>query len=434
MTRGEDIRKILKNPKSIDWTAETNEAFENCKNQILSTPTLQLVDPTAPFILKPDSSETIIAGALFQPFQLTPGGKTRLHPVAFHSRKLSDTEVKWHIIEKETLAIVEPLRIRDKYFHYGTAQVKVLTDSNPAKAILKMKKPKPKHFRWLLDLQQMNISYEHIAGKLNFFPDALTRIDHINCMHFVFQETVITPDIINILDTALEDTYAEFNVSESPNAPISTPGLELASALPKIKDLYESDSLAKEILSGSQDGELASYRIIDDYIFHWPKHATKPRSLYVPNDVKLRNAIMSLYHGSIYSLHSDTKRSLLKVKNHFYWPTIAEDVKQFVASCQQCIRGKYRTALSPAIHIPSEITPYPWCIIGMDAKTGLPSTKYLQNDIFWLFVDYFTGMVHVIPCRRSGMTAHKLARIFLHEIYRHHGMPLRIISDRDPLL
>lgn len=113
-TKGEDIRKVLEKQgvaKRVTWTAEMDDAFELIKKTITSSPVLQLINPTQPFFLKCDASDDHIAATLFQRF------KGLLHPVAYHSRKLADVEFRWHIIEKEALSFVEPLRKWDKYLH-----------------------------------------------------------------------------------------------------------------------------------------------------------------------------------------------------------------------------------------------------------------------------------------------------------------------------
>ena len=468
MTKGKEIRKTVEqNYRSqnklegshlmIDWTSAQIKAFEKCRKILCTAPILQLVNPSLPFVLQPDSSETVVSAALFQ--NVSVGGKPPgLHPVAYHSRKLSETESRWHIQEKEALAIVEPLRMWEKYFYYGTAKVKVLSDSNPAMAILKMKKPKPKHYRWLLDLQQLNLEYQHVPGVKNRFADAMTRVDHINllecedCSIFVLTDCAEKEKSTSQFD---QFVHATFELEAQCNAAIEdaletttprlvdsteivevTPALAMISAIPKMKALYASDPLAKAILQAQESrlartAELAPYRVLDGYIFYWPKHATQPRSLYVPNDIHLRKAIISAYHGTVFTMHFDSKRTSEKILRHFYWPTLREDVKIQLKACEGCLRGKYRTSVTTAMNIPSEIPPYPWACIGTDAKTGLPTTRVYQNDMFWVICDYFTGMMHLIPGRKTGMTATRLAHIFLQEVYRHHGMPLKIISDRD---
>ena len=65
----------------------------------------------------------------------------------------------------------------------------------------------------------------------------------------------------------------------------------------------------------------------------------------------------------------------------------------------------------------------------MDFITDLPKVKG-YNQI-WVVVDRFTKMAHFIPLKSREATT--LAKAFIKEIWRFHGLPLGIVSDRDPV-
>jgi hypothetical protein len=54
------------------------------------------------------------------------------------------------------------------------------------------------------------------------------------------------------------------------------------------------------------------------------------------------------------------------------------------------------------------------------------------NDMILMIVDRFSKEAHFIPCV-SNLTAEDSAEIFLEKVYRYHGRPDTIISDRDKL-
>ena len=64
----------------------------------------------------------------------------------------------------------------------------------------------------------------------------------------------------------------------------------------------------------------------------------------------------------------------------------------------------------------------------MDFVVGLPKTmgKY---DSIWVIVDRLTKSAHFIPVKVT-YNAEKLAKLYISEIVRLHGVPLSIISDR----
>jgi len=72
--------------------------------------------------------------------------------------------------------------------------------------------------------------------------------------------------------------------------------------------------------------------------------------------------------------------------------------------------------------------PYaPWQSIAMDFITDLPPSE--GRDQLWVVIDRFTKMAHFIPLREK--TASDLAKIFAREVWRFHGLPTDIVSDRD---
>jgi hypothetical protein len=65
----------------------------------------------------------------------------------------------------------------------------------------------------------------------------------------------------------------------------------------------------------------------------------------------------------------------------------------------------------------------------MDFITGLPkSTK--KNDAIMVMVDKLSKSTHFVPIK-STCKAIDIANIFMKEIFRLHGMPREIVSDRD---
>ena len=65
----------------------------------------------------------------------------------------------------------------------------------------------------------------------------------------------------------------------------------------------------------------------------------------------------------------------------------------------------------------------------MDFLTGLPLTRR-RKDAIMVVVDYFTKMGHFIPTTTTA-TALQTPRLFFDRICCNHGLPLKIISDRD---
>ena len=65
----------------------------------------------------------------------------------------------------------------------------------------------------------------------------------------------------------------------------------------------------------------------------------------------------------------------------------------------------------------------------MDMTTHLPVTER-GCDAIVMFVDCTSKYVYFVPCK-SMISAEKLTQLFIATVVSRHGMPKRIISDRD---
>ena len=70
-----------------------------------------------------------------------------------------------------------------------------------------------------------------------------------------------------------------------------------------------------------------------------------------------------------------------------------------------------------------------WQQITTDPVTDLPEAE--GKTAVAVFVDRLTKMVHFFPCTKE-INAVEYARLFVNQVFRLHGMPEVIISDRDP--
>jgi len=68
----------------------------------------------------------------------------------------------------------------------------------------------------------------------------------------------------------------------------------------------------------------------------------------------------------------------------------------------------------------------------MDFVTGLPRTRR-SHDAIWVIVDRLTKSAHFLAIRTT-LPLEDLARLYIDEIVRLHGVPVSIISDRDTRL
>ena len=78
---------------------------------------------------------------------------------------------------------------------------------------------------------------------------------------------------------------------------------------------------------------------------------------------------------------------------------------------------------------PLPVPEWKWEVISMDFITGLPMT-WRQHDSIMVVVDKLTKAAHFIPVKSTYETG-DIAKIFMKEIFKLHGLPKAIVSDRD---
>jgi hypothetical protein len=73
--------------------------------------------------------------------------------------------------------------------------------------------------------------------------------------------------------------------------------------------------------------------------------------------------------------------------------------------------------------------PRPWHTVGLDYLAYLPESNGFKSVL--IVVDHLTRMAHSLPCSET-VTSEETATLFLHGVYRLHGLPRVLVSNRDP--
>ena len=106
------------------------------------------------------------------------------------------------------------------------------------------------------------------------------------------------------------------------------------------------------------------------------------------------------------------------------------DVSEFVTKCMVCQKVKVEHQVPSGLLQPIKIPEWKWDQITMDFVVGLPLIGR-KHDSVWVVVDQLTKSTHFVPVR-TNYALDKLAELYIREIVRLHGIPISIISDRDP--
>ncbi|KAL0859582.1 hypothetical protein ABMA27_010718 [Loxostege sticticalis] len=192
------MTKCLKKNAKVTHTPEFIDSFNKSKDILCNAPVLQYPDFEKPFILTTDASDVSIGAVLSQ------GTVGTDRPIAYASRTLSQTEIKYSTIEKELLAIVWAVKYFRPYL-YGR-KFTIYSDHKPLTWLMSLKDPNSKLTRWRLRLEEYDYQIVYKKGKYNTNADALSRIK-INALdiepqpstssaqHDLFQEIESITDI-----------------------------------------------------------------------------------------------------------------------------------------------------------------------------------------------------------------------------------------------
>ena len=100
----------------------------------------------------------------------------------------------------------------------------------------------------------------------------------------------------------------------------------------------------------------------------------------------------------------------------------------YVTRCLTCQHIKAERTKYPSKLHPHDIPQMKWENISMDFVTGLPTPK--GYDSIFVVVDMLTKVAHLFAIRKDS-TVRDVAHVFMHGVFLHHGLPRRIILDRD---
>jgi len=175
----------------------------------------------------------------------------------------------------------------------------------------------------------------------------------------------------------------------------------------------------------SDDGRWRRDKIVrsDDGYFYYHGRLVIPR-----NAVSLRHSLLHEFHDELG--HPSWKRLLARLMTKYWWKGIMHDCKDYASKCTVCNRAKpSRAGSAPASPLP--VPQYPWEVVGVDYVTGLPASGKEKYTAVMIVVCHLTKMAHFIPCT-DEITAELSAELFVHHVYRLHGVPRVLVSDRDP--
>jgi transposase InsO family protein len=151
--------------------------------------------------------------------------------------------------------------------------------------------------------------------------------------------------------------------------------------------------------------------------------------VWVPKLGGLRQKILEEAHKSKYSVHPGNNKMYHDLRKSYWWPGLKKDIASFVERCVTCLQVKieHQRPYGKLQQLP--IPEWNWEHIMMDFVTKLPRTR-TGYDTIWVVVDRLSKTALFLPMKET-YTMERLAKLYVSEVVRLHGIPLSIVSDRD---
>ncbi|KAJ4815745.1 polyprotein [Rhynchospora pubera] len=357
------------------WNEQATAAFAKLKEAMTNAPVLAIPNFSKPFVIEADASDKGIGAVLMQDHR----------PIAFLSKSIGVKAQGLSTYEKEFLALLTAVQ---KWRHYLVGGKFIIrTDQLSLKHLLEQKLTHAMQHKGLCKLLGLDYVIEYKRGSENRVADALSRRRDSELTQLMPVSELIPAWMEDIKHSYEDDSWAQTLLQQVQTAPLSTPNYSIHGGLLRYKN---------RICVGSAH--------------------------------KWREQILKEIHDSNLGGHSGILGTYQRLKTLFYWPKLKDTVHQYVMQCQICQMTKHEHTPPPGLLQPLPIPEEAWTSISMDFITGLPRSE--GKEVILVIVDRLTKYAHFLSLSHP-FKASDVAHSFLNHVYKLHGLPVTIISDRD---
>lgn len=351
------------------WSTECETSFNLLKKSFTSAPVLTLPDSRQQFIVEVDASDVGVGAVLSQ---INPDNG-KLHPCAFLSKKLSSAEQNYDVGDRELLAVKVALEEWRHWLEGAQQPFQVWTDHKNLEYLKSAKRLNSRQARWSIFFSRFDFVLSFRPGSKNTKPDSLSRM---------------------------------FDPDNSNQAP---------------KTILPKSCFVSAFSWGIEDKVRAASVSVQV-----PPECPEDKLFVVP---ELRGEVIHWGHTNKVTCHPGILKTLSVVQQRFWWPKMKNDVIDYVNACTVCAMYKVSHRRPPGELLPLSVPKRPWSHISLDFVTGLPPSS--GNTVVLTVVDRLSKMAHFIPLPKLP-SAKETAEALINHIFRIHGFPEDVVSDRGP--
>jgi len=395
----------IKKDKKWDWMETQEEAFRMLKEKFTKELVLAAPDLDKKMRMEVDASDYATGGVLSMECK---DGLWR--PVAFLSKSLNETERNYEIHDKEMLAIIRGLENWRHLLKGAQFKFEIWMDHKNLEYFMKAQKLNCRQARWALYLSRFDFTLKHVPETKMGKADGLSR--RLNWKVGVEKNN---EDQILIKDNWIRSLG---------EVVIEGPEVEIIEKIKKARSKDEEVVRIVEEMKKANVKELRGeeWRIEGDLVI-------KERKIYVPKDTELRAEVIQLHHDVPAARHGGRWKTVELVTRNYWWPGVTRDVGRYVEGCNGCQRMKNRTEeLAGKLKL-SEVPEKPWTYLMVDFITKL--LVVAGKDVILVVCDRLSKIAYFVATTEV-MSAEGLARLFRDNIWKLHGLPESVVSDRGP--
>ncbi|KAL5479795.1 hypothetical protein EMCRGX_G023373 [Ephydatia muelleri] len=403
------LHRLTEHAVNFSWTAECQEAFENLRSRLTRAPLLAFPDYTLPFVLDTDTSDLGIGAVLSQISSL---GQEQV--VAYGSRLLSKAERNYSVTRRELLAVVTFTRLFRPYLLGRRFTVR--TDHSSLQWIQNFKEPEGQLARWLEQLQEYDFEVIHRKGRNHNNADALSRLSEGD-----------SPQSNNITVVSIDSPVVEKRKvmrEEQLQDDVVGPVLKAVESdlLPK-KDELKQFSIGTRRLFQQWDQLKVKGGVLHRN-FVGTKEVRPCLQLVVP--MSQRKIVLAELHEGVTGGHLGQEKTLMKLKERFYWPGHWNDVQNWCNTCAACISRK-TPAPKQRASLQSILVGQPMQLVAVDILGPLPESGN-GNSYILVVGDYFTRWMEAYPIQNQEAVT--VAQKLVDEIFCRFSVPEQLHSDQ----